>query len=82
MEYYPFDSRNSLYRSKLGAVADGETLRLRLLLHNDAHVYEAFLLFSDDFGNTSEIKLEKREQLENYRFYDCEVTPKNGIYWY
>ncbi|MBR5011550.1 MAG: hypothetical protein IKY12_03240, partial [Clostridia bacterium] len=58
MQYYPFDSRNPLYRSKIGAVASGENLKLRLLLHNDAYCHAAFLVLSNDFlGTTEEIPL-------------------------
>ena len=48
MQYYPFDSRNFLYRNKIGALAEGESLRLRLLLHRDACVYDAFLVIRKD----------------------------------
>ena len=48
MEYYPFDSRNNLYRSKLGAIAAGETLRLRVLLHFDAHCHNVNLMLKND----------------------------------
>ena len=70
MQYYPFDSRNLLYRSKIGALAEGETLRLRLLLHKDAHVHDVFLMIKNDnqeaFG---EISMQGAEWLEDYRFY-------------
>ncbi len=83
MQYYPFDSRNKIYREKIGALAEGETLRLRLLLHNDAHVHEAFLVLRrDEWDNPWHIKLEPKEWLESYRFYDCELNLEEGLYWY
>lgn len=83
MQYYPFDSRNLLYRSKIGAVADGETLRLRLLLHRDACVHNAYLLIKDDkSGDVRETELKPNEWLEDYRFYDCEISLSEGLYWY
>lgn len=83
MNYFPFDSRNPLYRSKFGALAEGETLRLRLLLHNDNRVQSAFLkIQSDKTNEISEIEMHKAEQLEDYCFYDCDVTLDEGIYWY
>lgn len=83
MNYYPYDSRNSLYRSHLGAVPAGKNLRLRLLLHRDAHVHEAFLCFSNDSDNTySKIRLTPAEWLDDYRFYDCEIKFTEGLYWY
>ena len=83
MNYYPFDSRNSLYRSHLGAVAAGENLRLRLLLHKDACVYDAFLRIINDADNTlREIPMLPAEWLGDYRFYDCEIVTNEGLYWY
>ncbi len=83
MPYYPFDSRNNLYRSKIGAVAAEETLRLRLLLHNDALCEEAFLLIKkDDQEEYSWIELSPAEALEDYRFWECEIKLETGLYWY
>ncbi len=83
MEYYPFDSRNNLYRSKLGALAAGETLRLRVLLHFDAHCHNVYLMLkNDNDADFSYIEMSPRETLENYRFYDCDVTLEEGIYFY
>ena len=83
MQYYPFDSRNKLYREKFGALAEGEALRLRLLLHNDARVHEAFLVLrKDEWDNPWHIKLEPKEWLEDYRFYDTEINLEEGLYWY
>lgn len=83
MEHYPFDSRNPLYRNKLGALAEGETLRLKLLLHNDAHVHSAFLILRDDSGDTvREARMTAGDELDGYRFYECEITITEGLYWY
>ena len=83
MQYYPFDSRNKIYREKFGALAEGEALRLRLLLHNDAKVHEAFLVLrKDEWDNPWHIKLEPKEWLEDYRFYDTEINLEEGLYWY
>ena len=69
MNYYPFDSRNSLYRSHLGAVAAEEKLRLRLLLHKDANVNAAFLrMFNDSDNNLFEIQMTASDMLGDYRF--------------
>lgn len=83
MNYYPFDSRNSLYRSHLGAVPAGETLRIRLLLHKDACVYSAFLrIVNDNHNNVCEIPMTPAEWLCDYQFFDCEITTAEGLYWY
>ena len=83
MEHYPFDSRSLLYRNRLGALAEGDTLRLKLLLHNDARVHSAFLLLRDDSGDTvREAKMTAGDELDGYRFYECEITLTEGLYWY
>lgn len=83
MNYYPFDSRNKLYRSHIGAEAANKPLRLGLLLHKDACVYEAFLRIEDDSDKSiREIPMFAGEWLENYRFYECEISLQEGLYWY
>lgn len=83
MEYYPFDARNPLYRNKLGALAEGETLRLRLLIHRDAHLHNAYLILKNDSEEAPrELMLTPAEEKEQYRFYDGEITPAEGLYWY
>ncbi len=82
MEHYPYDSRNPLYRSHIGAVAAGTPLRLRLLLHNDARVHTAFINLCRDGEGPREIPLTPAEQLEDYRFYDCTLCLEEGLYWY
>ncbi|MBR4123306.1 MAG: glycoside hydrolase family 13 protein, partial [Clostridia bacterium] len=83
MNYYPFDSRNPLYRTKLGAIAEGETLRLKVLLHKDAHVHEVFLKIRNDSEQTErEARMFPSEWLEDYRFYECDINLTEGLYWY
>ena len=84
VNYYPYDSRNNLYRSQLGAVPADESLRLRLLLHKDACVYDAFLRVVDDSDNSlSETKMTPTDEwMEDYQFFDCEIKKTQGLYWY
>ena len=83
MVYYPFNSREELYKKPVGALKTGEKSKIRLLLHRDAAVYNAFLrIAGDGDGIVHEIELTPREWLYDYRFYDCEITLDNGLYWY
>ena len=83
MEYYPFDSRNPLYKSHMGAIAEGETLRLCVLLHRDAQAHEVFLVIRDDSQETArELRMTAGEFQEDYRFYRCEISLTEGLYWY
>ncbi len=82
MNYYPFDSANKIYKPHFGAIKAGETLLLRILIHNDAHVHDAYLCITPDGGEYYEIHLEPREWLEDYRYYDTAVKLDTGLYWY
>lgn len=83
MQYYPFDSRNPLYRSKTGALAEGENLQLRLLLHRDACVHQAFLIIREDSAlSPQEYVMQAGDWLEDYRFYECDIKLTEGLYWY
>ena len=83
MQYYPFDSRNILYRDKIGALAEGETLRLKALLHFDAHVHNVYLCIKEDGEqNYKEIELYATDWLASYRFYEGEIKLSEGLYWY
>lgn len=83
MQYYPFDSRKILYRNKVGALAEGETLRLKLLLHKDARVHNAYLkLRNDNSENIRELRMQPGTWLDDYRFYECDITLGEGLYWY
>lgn len=83
MIYYPFDSRNPLYRSHIGAVASGECLKLRLLLHDDALCNEAYLIIKNDkSGEIKTVSLSPADYLEDYRFWECEIELETGLYWY
>ena len=80
--YYPYNSRDPLYKSKFGAVASGEGLKLRLLLHTDARVHEAFLNLRKDGEDTVYIKMTPTEWKEGYRVYEIERTFEEGLYFY
>ncbi len=82
MNYYPFDSRNKLYKPHFGAVKQGQSLLLRLVLHNDAKVNKAFLVICPDQKESYEIELKPKEHIEDYRFYDTEIKLNTGLYFY
>lgn len=83
MKYYPFDSRNTLYKSVYGAVASDTSLGLRLLLHRDACVKNAYLhIKNDNCSDFQCIRLTEGEWLDDYRFYGISKTFDTGIYWY
>lgn len=83
MNYYPFDSRNKLYKEKIGAIAEGETLRLKVLLHIDAHAHNVFMLLrNDDWQTHKEISMHYTDTIEDYLVYECDVPITEGLYWY
>ena len=83
MGYVSFDSRNPLYKSHMGAIAEGSSLRLSVLLHKDALVSEVFLVLRNDAEESPrELRMSAGEEREVYRFYHCELTLTEGLYWY
>lgn len=83
MSFYPFDSRNQSHKSKLSALAEGETLRLRLLLPENARVSRAYLILRNDAtGNLDKISMKKTEQKDDCFYWECEFSLTEGIYWY
>ena len=80
--YYPYNSLSTLYKSKFGAVASGESLKLRLLLHLDAKVHEAFLCIRLDGENASWHKLTPTDLIEDYRVYEIDISFDSGLYFY
>ncbi|MBE6728760.1 MAG: glycoside hydrolase family 13 protein [Ruminococcaceae bacterium] len=83
MQYYPFDSRNRLYKSVYGAVASEFSLGLKVLLHKDAKVHNVFLFVNKD-GTDDYVRynLEPEDWLEDYRFYGINISFDEGLYWY
>ena len=83
MNYYPYNSREALYKEPFGAVKSEEKVNIRLLLHRDASVYEAFLrVINDADSSCYEIALTPGDWLEDYRFYSCDIALSTGLYWY
>ncbi len=83
MSYYPFDSRNSLYKSIQTAAPSGQPLRLRLLLHRDAEVISACLKYRNDNSDmVYEVPMTAGDWLEDYRFFEAEVSFPEGLFWY
>ena len=83
MPYLPYVAHDPLYRSKMTAVAEGESLRLRLLLHNDAKCTSAFLEICPDGGESFSLEMGyKCPSDENYNWWECEFSLSEGLYWY
>ena len=82
MNYYPFDSRNTIYKSIYGAIASETSLKLRLLLHKDAKVHKSYLCITKDGEDLCKYLLEPKEWLGDYRFFDTELSFTEGLYWY
>ena len=80
--YYPYNSRDPLYKSKFGAVASGESLKLRLLLHLDAKVHDAFLCIRRDKEEVVWHKLSPADMFDDYRAYEIDIAFDEGLYFY
>jgi len=83
MKYIPYDSRDILYKSIFGAIANNETVRFRLLLHRDAEVYCAYMKIRKDTESERNITMQAAEWYDdNYRWYECNCKEDPGLYWY
>ena len=79
MQYYPYNSRKPLYKEPFGAVKSDQKVNIRILLHRDARVYEAFLrVINDNDSVLHEISHTPGEWLDDYRFYSCDITLNTG----
>ena len=78
-----YDSRDKFYKSIFGAVASGESLKLRLLLHFDAKTTAAFLrVHKDGTDGIREYALTPAESFENHTVFECELAFETGLYFY
>lgn len=82
MNYYPFDSRNPIYRTPGGAIAEGESLRLRVLLREDTAQSAFLCIKNDQNGEEKEIEMLPAENINGYQYYECNITLTEGLYWY
>ena len=83
MKFYPFDSRNQIHKSKLCALAEGETLRLSLLLPENLKVSRAYLMVrNDQTGNLDKIPMKRADQKGDCFYWECSISLNEGIYWY
>lgn len=87
MKYLPFDSRDIDYKSVANAAKDGDTVKFRVLLHNDAKPYAVYMVIRD-MSEVKESTPEYRKMEfetaydENYNWYSLDLTVKEGIYKY
>lgn len=83
MKYIPFDSRDILYKSPFGAVNSGETVKFRMLLHDDARCSAAFLKIREDSGRERFVEmLQDGRYDERYGWFSAEMQLEEGLYWY
>lgn len=77
-----FDSQDEMCRSALGAIKEGEYMRLRLRLPADCGAWQAFLLISLDGGETEWKPLEFEFANCGCLYYKIDLKLKSGLYWY
>lgn len=78
---YPlFDSRNELYKSTQKALAAGDVLRLRLLLHNATSAHLNIWCDTSDYKAT--VPLVPQNETDGGRFFGAQISLDAGLYWY
>lgn len=78
-----FNSRDKFYKSKFGAVASEENLKLRLSLHKDAVATKAFLrVHESGKSDIAEYEMPFKETIGDYCIFEKELSFNTGLYFY
>jgi glycosidase len=81
----PFDSRKIYYRSPFGAVEQGTTIHLRILIPRELHTQKAEYCTKYDYDYSWEFTkmIWCGTFDENTEIWECDFTPNRiGLYWY
>lgn len=84
MDFIPFNSRDTFYKSKFGAVKTGEQFRLRLILPRSFSATAAYFMLRRDDGDFCEHKMcWAGMNGDDKEIWDIELSvPECGLYWY
>ena len=84
MDFIPFNSRDTFYKSKFGAVKTGEKFRLRLILPRSFSATAAYFMLRRDDGDFCEHKMcWAGMNGDDKEIWDIELSvPECGLYWY
>ena len=84
MDFIPFNSRDTFYKSKFGAVKTGEKFRLRLILPRSFSATAAYFMLRRDDGDFCEHKMcWAGMNGDDKEIWDIELSvPDCGLYWY
>ena len=78
-----FNSRDKFYKSKFGAVASEENLKLRLSLHKNAATTKAFLrVHESGKSDIAEYEMSFEETIGDYSVFEKELSFNTGLYFY
>lgn len=78
-----FNNRDNFYLSQTTPVSAGVGLRFSILLHEDCHCSEAFLVLRADGCDADRFEMQWAERLGDFHRYEVTFTPeKAGLYWY
>ncbi len=81
----PFDSRNSFYRTPFGAVEEGTSIHMRILIPYGLRCTHAELAIKYDYDYDWQfVNMNWYGPFENEMdMWECDFTPeKKGLYWY
>lgn len=78
-----FNDRDPFYLSHTAPVAAGVGVRFCILLHENCHCSEAFLVLRPDGGEAVRLPMTWAERTGDFHRYEVTVTPESaGLYWY
>ena len=83
MDFIPFNSRDTMYRSPFGAVESGSAVTFRVLLSDELLPEKVVMLYNLDAAEPVEVELKPAKYKEKpYRFYETRLNFDEGLYWY
>ncbi len=78
-----FNNRDTLYLSQTTPVSAGVGLRFSILLHEECHCSEAFLVIRRDDSDAVWHKMHWAERIGDFHRYEVNFTPESaGLFWY
>ncbi len=82
MNFLYYNSRDELFKSPYGAIAEGGYIRFRLRLPKDCGVWYAFLLLNRDGEEQQRVEMTFEWHDADSLYYKCDIAPSSGLYWY
>ena len=83
MDFLPFESAKTIYKSHFGAVVENTEITFSIILHKEAQCSAAFMIIKTDGHPDKYINMNFVEACgDGFYRYSCTYTFPEGLYWY